>query len=105
MCDIGNKLKFLRKGRGLTQLQLSEKLDISRCTISNYECSRRSPHLSDLSRFAEFYGVSLSYFGIDTKDERFELLSRAKSVFCNDDISKEEKEEIYKSIMKIYLQL
>lgn len=105
MSDIGGKLKTLRKGRGLTQLQLSEKLGISRCSISNYECSRRSPHLSELKRFAEFYGVGLDYFGIETKDERFELISRAKSVFCNDDISKEEREEIYKQIMKIYLGL
>lgn len=105
MSDIGSKLKTLRKGRGLTQLQLSEKLGISRCSISNYECSRRSPHLSELRRFAEFYGVSLDFFGIETKDERFELISRAKSVFCNEDIPKEEREMIYKEIMKIYLQL
>ncbi len=105
MSDIGKKLKTLRKGRGLTQLQLSEKLGISRCSISNYECDRRTPHLSELKRFAEFYGVSLDFFGIETKDERFELLSRAKSVFGNENIPKEEREEIYKQIMKIYLQL
>ena len=105
MSDIGKKLKTLRKGRGLTQLQLSEKLGISRCSISNYECDRRTPHLSELKRFAEFYGVSLDFFGIETKDERFELLSRAKSVFGNENIPKEEREEIYKQIMKIYLRL
>ena len=105
MSNIGTKLKNLRKGRGLTQLQLSEKLGISRCTISNYECSRRSPHLSELRRFAEFYGVSLDFFGIETKDQRFELISRAKSVFCDENIPKEEREEIYKQIMKIYLGL
>ena len=105
MSDIGKKLKTLRKGRGLTQLQLSEKLGISRCSISNYECDRRTPHLSELKRFAEFYGVSLDFFGIETKDERFELLIRAKSVFGNENIPKEEREEIYKQIMKIYLQL
>ena len=101
--SIGNKLKTLRKGRDLTQLELSEKIGLSRATLSNYEVGRRTPHLSELRRFAEFYGVSLDYFGIETKDERFELISRAKSVFCNEDISKEEREEIYKDIMKIYL--
>lgn len=103
--DIGIKLKTLRKGRKLTQLELSEKLGLSRATISNYEVGRRSPHLSDLRRFAEFYGVGLDYFGVSTEDESFELLSRAKNVFLNKDIPKEEREKIYKEIMKIYLQL
>lgn len=105
MSTIGTKLKTLRKGRGLTQLELSEKLDLSRATISNYEVGRRSPHLSELRRFAEFYGVGLDYFGVETTDEAFELLSRAKSVFLNEDIPKEERERLYREIMKIYLSI
>lgn len=103
--DLGKKLQTLRKGRKLTQLELSEKMGISRATISNYEVGRRSPHLSDLRRFAEFYGVGLDYFGVVSKDEVFELMSRAKEVFNNPDISKERKEEIYKEMMKLYLSL
>jgi len=105
MCFIGEKLKTLRKGRKLTQQELSEKLGISRATISNYEVGRRSPHLSDLRRFAAFYGVGLDYFGVSTVDESFELLSRAKSVFLNEDIPKEERERLYKEIMRLYLQM
>lgn len=103
MSTIGSKLKTLRKGRGLTQLELSERLGLSRATISNYEVGRRSPHLSELRRFAEFYGVGLDYFGVETTDESFELLSRAKSVFTNTDIPKEERERLYKELMRIYL--
>ena len=105
MSNIGSKLKTLRKGRKLTQFELAEKLELSRATISNYEVGRRTPHLSELRRFAEFYGVSLDYFGVDTTDESFELLSRAKSVFLNKDIPKEEREELYKKIMKMYLEM
>ena len=103
--NIGKKLQILRKGRKLTQLELSEKMGISRATISNYEVGRRSPHLSDLRRFAEFYGVGLDYFGVVSKDEVFELLSRAKDVFENPDVSKEKKEEIYRELMKLYLSI
>lgn len=105
MCVIGNKLKTLRKGRGLTQFELSEKLGLSRATISNYEVGRRSPHLSELRRFADFYGVGLDYFGVSTEDESFELLSRAKNVFLNSDIPKDERERLYREIMKMYLQM
>lgn len=102
---IGVKLKNLRKGRKLTQQELADKLELSRATISNYEVGRRSPHLSELQRFAEFYGVSLDFFGVEATDESFELLSRAKSVFCDITIPKEERERIYKEIMKLYLEM
>lgn len=103
--SIGNKLKTLRRGRKLTQQELSERMEMSRATISNYEVGRRTPHLSELRRFAEFYGVGLDYFGVETQDESFELLSRAKSVFTNTELSKEEKEKLYKQIMRIYLEI
>ena len=103
--DIGTKLKTLRKEQKLTQQELSERLGLSRAIISNYEVGRRSPHLTDLRRFAEFYGVGLDYFGVSTENESFELLSRAKNVFLNEDISKEEREHLYKEIMKMYLNM
>jgi transcriptional regulator with XRE-family HTH domain len=103
--SIGAKLKILRKGRKLTQDQLAEKLGLNRATISNYEIGRRTPNLNDLKRFSEFYGVSLDYFGVASKDELFDVVSRAKAVFENDDISAEEKRDIYEEIMKLYLKL
>ena len=102
---IGSKLKTLRKGRGLTQLELSDKLNLSRATISNYEVGRRSPHLSELRRFADFYGVGLDYFGEETQDESFELLSRAKSVLCNKEISIEERTRLYKEFTRLYFDM
>lgn len=103
--SISSKLKILRKGRKLTQEQLAEQLGVNRATISNYEIGRRLPNLNDLKRFAEFYGVGLDYFGVVSKDEMFDLLSRARDVFESDAISKEQKEEIYKEIMKLYLNM
>lgn len=103
--NLGKKLMTLRKGRGLTQHQLAEKMGISRATISNYEVGRRSPHLADLRRFAEFYGVGLDYFGVATTDEVFELLSRAKTVFNSSAVPKEQKEEVYKELLKLYLSI
>ncbi len=103
--EIGVKLKTLRKGRKLTQQELADKMGITRATVSNYEVGRRSPHLSELQRFAEFYGVDLSYFGIATKDEIFDLLSRAKTVFESDKISADKKDDIYRELMKLYLAI
>ena len=103
--EIGIKLKHLRKGRGLTQQQLSEKVGLSRCTLSNYEVGRRSPHLNELRLLASFFGVNIGYFGVETTDMSFELLSRAKNIFLNKDIPREERERIYKELMKMYLAM
>ena len=105
MAKIGDKLKTLRKGRGLTQFELAEKVGLSRCTISNYECGRRSPHISEIRVLADFFGVSFDFFGVETQDEGFELLSRAKSVLCNKNISIEERTRLYKEITRMYLDM
>lgn len=105
--EIGRKIKHLRKSRKITQEELAQRLggDISRSTISNYEIGRRTPHLRDLQRFAEVFGVGLDYFGIATTDEVFEVFTRAKEVFENENIPQESKEGLYLDLMKLYLEL
>ena len=103
--DIGKKLQQLRKGRKLSQQQLADKLDISRATVSNYEVGRRAPHLSELQRFAEFYGVGLDHFGVASKDEVFDLITRAKAVFESDAVSSETKDELHLALMQFYLSI
>lgn len=103
--DVAKKLQQLRKGRQLTQQQLADRMGVTRATISNYEVGRRTPHLSELKRFAEFYGVGLDYFGLASTDEMFDLLQRAKSVFESDNVSKETKDELHLQLMQLYLSI
>lgn len=102
---IGKKLKQLRKSKGLTQEQVAEKVDITRSTISNYEIGRRTPHLKDLSALAGVFGVGLDYFGLSAKDDAFEVISRAKEIFECEEVPRETKEELYREMMKLYLQM
>lgn len=102
---IGHKLKTLRKGRKLSQQELADRLEITRATISNYEVGRRQPHISELQRIANFFGVGLDYFGVVPKDEIFDLLSRAREVFDNPNVPKEKKEEVYKELCKLYINM
>lgn len=102
---IGKKLKQLRKQRGMTQEDVSERVDISRSTISNYEIGRRTPNLKDLSNLAAVFGVGLDYFGISPIDESFDLISRAREVFESPNVSRETKNRLYREMMKLYLEL
>ena len=103
--SVGKKLQQLRKGRKLTQQELADKMGVSRATVSNYEVGRRAPHLTELKRFAEFYGVGLDYFGVASTDEIFDLLTRAKAVFESSDVSKETKDELHLALMQFYLSI
>lgn len=103
--EIGSKLKQLRQSKKLTQEEVATRVNITRSTVSNYERGRRTPHLKDLQKLADVFGVGLDYFGVSPKDEAFELLARAKQVFANNLISAEEKEELYMEFMRLYLTL
>ena len=103
--SVGNKIKILRKGRKLTQDELSQAVDIKRANLSNYETGRRIPPLKQLQKIADYFGVGLDYFGVVTKDETYELVSRAKDIFKNPDISKQAKEEIFFELMNLYNEI
>ena len=102
---VADKLKMLRKAKGYTQQEVADAIGTTRATIGGYEIGRRQPRLPDLQKIADFYGVGLDYFGIASTDEVFDLLARAKEVFASDKIGKEEKEDLYKELMRLYLML
>ena len=58
--NIGNNIKKYRKIKGLTQIQLAEKIGVSTITIKNYENNRRQPSLETLNKIAEALNVSVS---------------------------------------------
>lgn len=103
--NISDKLKELRKAKGYTQQDVADAVGITRATIGGYEIGRRQPRLTDLQKIADFYGVGLDYFGIASTDEVFDLLARAKDVFASESVSKEEKDNLYKELMRLYLTL
>ena len=57
--DLGKKLKDLRKANGLTQEDLSSKLELSRVNYTRYETGKVRPDYETLIKIADFYDVSL----------------------------------------------
>lgn len=58
---MGNRIRELRKARGLTMKQLGEVLDLAESTISQYETCKRQVDNETLLRLGEFFGVSVGY--------------------------------------------
>lgn len=102
--QIGKQLKELRLSRGWKQFEVAEKVGLSRPAVSNIEAGKRSLTLSTLQRFCEVYSIDISYFGIETNnfDEALDLTTRLEALF-NSDMSEADKDELYRTIMKIYL--
>lgn len=61
MSNFGNKLRLLRKKKGLTQKQLADKLGLAFSTISMYERGDREPDFEILESIADFFNVSMDY--------------------------------------------
>lgn len=54
---FANKLRNLRIARGMTQMELAEKLDSAQATIAFYESGKREPDFKTIQKIADFFGV------------------------------------------------
>lgn len=59
---IGNRIKKLRENNNLSQEELSEKIYVSRQTISNWENDRSYPDINSLKLLSNIFDVSLDEF-------------------------------------------
>lgn len=65
-----NRIKDLRKERGLTQSDLAKVLKVSARTVGFYETCQRDPDTDTLKKMADFFDVSIDYLlgRIDIRD-------------------------------------
>lgn len=55
---IGERISLLRKGRGMTQKQLAEKLNVSDKAISRWERGESAPDLSLIPEISDLFGIT-----------------------------------------------
>jgi transcriptional regulator with XRE-family HTH domain len=67
--ELSQKLKKLRKEQGLTQLDLSESLSVSRQAISGWEAGTSRPSTENLQFLSKLYNVPMEYLLDDSKDK------------------------------------
>lgn len=100
---FGNRLKELRKEKGLTQAQLANILKTSASSIGMYEQNRRIPDTETLQSLSEYFNVSVDYLigKSDIKETAEELLKDTRSTIAlhndngiDDELPKEAKKEI-----------
>lgn len=80
MNNIGERLRAMRKEKGLTQAELADRLGISFVGVSQWESGKRNPKKETLMRLAAVLDVPVSYLaGTATldDDEALEFLARS----------------------------
>lgn len=119
---MGNRIRELRKARGITMKQLGKELGVAESTVSQYETGKRSIDNETLLRLGEFFDVSVGYIlgfeerippTLTAKDERdiaktletlmTQLDSSGDLMFDGDPISDEARESI-RAAMKLGLE-
>lgn len=109
--EIGKRVRQLRKSKNITQDELGMILGdktsgrpLSRGQISNLETGKRNFNIHQIKVLADFFNVSLDTLGFESNEiETVDLLQRAKMIFENNTVPLDEKQELYESIMKLYL--
>ena len=87
--EFNEKLQELRKGKGLTQEELAEKLFVSRTAISKWESGRGYPNLDSLKEIARFFSVTIDDLICSdemisvAENEKREFADKYISVICN----------------------
>ena len=69
----GERLKFLREKKGLTQKEVATKLGLEPAAVSKYELDMREPNIEAIKKLANLFNVSIDY-----------LLGRTPDVFVNE---------------------
>lgn len=79
--EVGQKIRVLRKKKGLTQIQLAKALHLKDASISHYENDERMPSIDTLIKIANYFDVDISFIlGINNSG-----YSKSKSIRMSDD--------------------
>lgn len=92
--ELGEKLRQLRKEKGLTQEELAALLYVSRTAVSKWESDKGCPNIDSLKQLSKLYGISVDsllsgdeLLTIAEKDSRTKSDSFCSLVFSLLDIS------------------
>ncbi|MEG1311485.1 MAG: helix-turn-helix transcriptional regulator [Romboutsia sp.] len=121
MKTFGDKFKELRIEKKLKQQELAEDFNniygytFSKSSISQYENDKRRPETDALRDFALYFNVSIDYLvgisnnkNLDKPDDNVDLQSEAVNIinnyFENNNISRKDKDNMYKELCDMYFK-
>lgn len=83
--SIGRKIEQLREGKGWSQQEFANKLDLALPTISQFETNERKPSIKTINMIADIFNVEPSYFSDEDSEDKEFLINARKMQFLNPD--------------------
>lgn len=72
-----NNLELLRRSRGMTRVELAQKIKVTKLTILNWEHGTHEIKGSDAKKLADYFDVSIPYLlGYDTDNTLSDLINK-----------------------------
>lgn len=66
---LGNRIRELRKLRGVSQVDLAKALNVTKQSVSNWENANIQPSIDMLISLSEYFNVSTDYLlGLDQRE-------------------------------------
>lgn len=79
-----NRLKELRKAKGLSQAELADRAGVSKQAISFYEKEKRHPKIETWQKLADYFNVSIPYVRGDIDTELIAKIAKETLLIsCN----------------------
>ncbi len=70
MMTLDEKLAHLRKKEGMSQMELAEKLNVSRQAVSRWEAGDSKPSTENLQALCKLYHIPLDYLFNESEDNQ-----------------------------------
>lgn len=118
LSEFGEKLRYLREQKGLTQKQMAEELGISLRSYVSYENRTSYPKDSMVyQRLAEFYGVTTDFlinekdqfvadaldkYGYRGRIQAQRILNATEALCAGGSLSEDDEEAFYRHMSKIF---
>jgi len=115
---FSDKVKNMRKEKGISQEILAEKIGVSKRTVQNYETAAMYPKNREVyKKMADVFGVDVNY--LLTEDEKFimeagdrygksgemdamELVGNISALFAGGEMPEEDKDAVMRAISDAY---
>ena len=67
--SLADKIMQLRKQKGWSQIDLADRLDVSRQSVSKWEMAQAVPELDKIVKLSELFNVSTDYLLKDSESD------------------------------------
>ena len=75
MADFSERIKLLRKEKGLSQEAVGSIIGVKKYAVYSYEKGRACPDMKGLIALADYFGVSMDYLAGRTDDPKLHRFS------------------------------